>query len=187
MTAMRIHGPNEPVYTIGVVARLLGISPQTLRLFEREGLIDPSRTQSNIRLYSQSELVLLQKICTLIKDDGLNLAGVRTVLRVERRYERIIETLRVEAGLPEETVEQTAQGGRDAGRIPEDAGPPSARRAGGTSEPEDGPSGPGGAAAGRRGRPSPSSGTRSGSKPGGAEGWAGLGAMLALLLCNWWN
>lgn len=182
MTGMRIHGPNEPVYTIGVVARLLGISPQTLRLFEREGLIDPSRTESNIRLYSQRELILLQKICGLIKQDGLNLAGVRTVLRVERRYQRIIETLRVEAGLPAEAVEQVEEAESAAGESPEDA----------RSDPraEDDP-GPGGPTAGGQGGPgereeaSPAPGTKSGSRRGGGE-WTGLGAMLYVLLCGRW-
>lgn len=83
---MRLHGPDEPVYTIGVVARLLGISPQTLRVFEREGLVAPSRTDANIRLYSQNELVVLRRICELVKTEGVNIAGVRAVMRVERRY-----------------------------------------------------------------------------------------------------
>lgn len=83
---MRLHGPDEPVYTIGVVARLLGISPQTLRVFEREGLVAPSRTEANIRLYSQNELITLRRICELVKTEGVNIAGVRAVLRVERRY-----------------------------------------------------------------------------------------------------
>lgn len=81
---MRVHGPDEPVYTIGVVARLLEISPQTLRQFEREGLVAPSRTVNNMRLYSQNELVVLRRICQLVKVEGVNLAGVRAVLRVER-------------------------------------------------------------------------------------------------------
>jgi DNA-binding transcriptional MerR regulator len=83
---LRLHGPDEPVYTIGVVARLLGISPQTLRVFEREGLVAPSRTDANIRLYSQNELVVLRRICELVKTEGVNIAGVRAVMRVERRY-----------------------------------------------------------------------------------------------------
>jgi len=74
------------VYTIGVMARLLNISPQTLRQFEREGLVEPSRTQNNMRLYSQNELVILQRICYLVKSEGVNIAGVRAVLRIERRY-----------------------------------------------------------------------------------------------------
>lgn len=83
---MRVHGPDEPVYTIGVVARLLGISPQSLRQFEREGLVAPTRTENNIRLYSQNELIVLRRICELVKIEGVNIAGVRAVLRIERTY-----------------------------------------------------------------------------------------------------
>ncbi len=86
MEALRLHSPDEPVYTIGVVARLLGISPQSLRQFEREGLVAPTRTEANIRLYSQNELVILRRICELVKIEGVNIAGVRAVLRIERRY-----------------------------------------------------------------------------------------------------
>jgi DNA-binding transcriptional MerR regulator len=90
VTAVRLHGPDEPVYTISVVARLLGVSTQTLRLFEREGLVEPARTEANIRLYSQNELVLLRRVCELVREEGVNIAGVRTVLRIERRYEAIL-------------------------------------------------------------------------------------------------
>ncbi|MDP2873179.1 MAG: MerR family transcriptional regulator [Bacillota bacterium] len=87
---MKLHGPDEPVYTIGVVARLLGVSAQTLRLFEREGLVEPARTEANIRLYSQNELIHLRRVCELVRVEGVNIAGVRTVLRIERRYEQIL-------------------------------------------------------------------------------------------------
>ncbi len=169
---MRIHGPNEPVYTIGVVARLLGINPQTLRLFEREGLIEPSRTENNMRLYSQNELHLLHRICILFKDDGLNIAGVRTVLRVERRYEAIIQTLTLEDGRPAQAVEdpvETREGAREAGVTPGDESKTRQARPGGqaTVPVEDAP---------RRG---------DGRRGGGLldeGGWPGAGAMLALLL-----
>ena len=83
---MKLHSPDEPVYTIGVVARLLDISAQTLRQFEREGIIAPSRTETNIRLYSQNELVVLRRVCELVKLEGVNIPGVRAVLRIERHY-----------------------------------------------------------------------------------------------------
>jgi len=86
---VKLHGPDEPVYTIGVVARLLEISPQTLRQFEREGLVAPSRTENNMRLYSQNELITLRRICELVKVEGVNIAGVRAVMRVERRFEMV--------------------------------------------------------------------------------------------------
>ena len=80
---MRLHGPDEPVYTISVAARLLGVSPQTLRVMEREGLLEPARTDANIRLYSENDLLLLQRICFLVREEGVNLAGVKLILEME--------------------------------------------------------------------------------------------------------
>lgn len=125
MSGLRLHGPDEPVYTIGVVARLLGISPQTLRVFEREGLVAPSRTDANIRLYSQNELVVLRRICELVKTEGVNIAGVRAVMRVERRYGVAefftFETVSAEAddAPPDEAEEsETESEGRTQGSTP---------------------------------------------------------------------
>jgi DNA-binding transcriptional MerR regulator len=78
---LRLHGPDEPVYTIGVAARLLGVNPQTLRVMEREGLLSPARTDANIRLYSENDL--LQRICFLVREEGVNLAGVKLILEME--------------------------------------------------------------------------------------------------------
>jgi DNA-binding transcriptional MerR regulator len=119
---LRLHGPDKPVYTIGVVARLLGTSPQALRIFEREGLVAPSRTEANIRLYSQNELVVLRRICELVKIERVNIAGVRAVLRIERRYGVInVYDLRADFGGEQEqdTPDQTGAG-RD---VPERGGP----------------------------------------------------------------
>ncbi|MEA4882664.1 MAG: MerR family transcriptional regulator [Clostridia bacterium] len=80
---MRLHGPDEPVYTISVAARLLGVSQQTLRVMEREGLLQPARTEANIRLYSENDLLLLQRICYLVRKEGVNLAGVKVILEME--------------------------------------------------------------------------------------------------------
>ncbi|MBE3519197.1 MAG: MerR family transcriptional regulator [Firmicutes bacterium] len=77
------HGPDEPVYTISVAARLLGVTPQVLRQIEHEGLIEPRRTESNIRLYSENDLRKLQKIIHLLRDKGINAAGVRFILAAE--------------------------------------------------------------------------------------------------------
>jgi len=95
---LRLHGPDEPVYTIGVAARLLGVSPQTLRVIEREGLLEPHRTEANIRLYSENDLLLLQRIRTLVSEEGVNLAGVKIILEMESKmgkmtikYREIIE------------------------------------------------------------------------------------------------
>jgi DNA-binding transcriptional MerR regulator len=77
------HGPKEPVYTISVAARLLGVSPQFLRQVENEGLISPSRTESNIRLYSVDDLRVLSRIVYLTRERGVNLQGVRVILAME--------------------------------------------------------------------------------------------------------
>ena len=78
-----LHGPDEPVYTIGVAARLLGVTPQVLRQIEHEGLIEPRRTMSNIRLYSENDLKRLQRVIHLLRDEGINAAGVRFILAAE--------------------------------------------------------------------------------------------------------
>ncbi len=76
---MPIHGPDEPVYTIGVMARLVGVSPQTLRAWEREGLVCPQRTRSNNRLYSENDFHRLIRIRDLAAQ-GINSAGIRAIL-----------------------------------------------------------------------------------------------------------
>lgn len=77
------HGPDDPVYTISVAARLLGVTPQFLRQIEGEGLISPARTDSNIRLYSDNDLRLLAKIIYLWRDCGINPQGVRVIIAME--------------------------------------------------------------------------------------------------------
>ncbi len=77
------HGPKDPVYTISVAARLLGVNPQFLRQIEAEGLAMPARTGSNIRLYSDNDLRLLARIIYLSRDCGINLQGVRVILAME--------------------------------------------------------------------------------------------------------
>ncbi|MGE5483788.1 MAG: MerR family transcriptional regulator [Ignavibacteriales bacterium] len=85
MYSSGLHGPDEPVYTISVAARLLGVSPQMLRQLEREGILEPARTGANARLYSQNELALLRHVCFLIRDRGINIAGVKAILEMEHR------------------------------------------------------------------------------------------------------
>ena len=76
---------NEPLFVISVAARLLKMHPQTLRKYEREGLIAPSRTQGNLRLYSDRDIEQLRQVKYLVEDRGLNLAGVQLVLELTRR------------------------------------------------------------------------------------------------------
>jgi len=74
---------------ISVVAKNYGIHPQTLRLYEREGLLKPSRTEGNTRLYSDDDLRQLEVILNLTRDLGVNLAGVEIVLNMRRKMEQM--------------------------------------------------------------------------------------------------
>ncbi len=76
---------SKPLYTIGVVADMLKVHPQTLRLYERKGLLRPSRTEGRTRLYSEADVEELARVIRLTRDLGVNLAGVEIVLRMRRR------------------------------------------------------------------------------------------------------
>ena len=76
-------------YMISVVAKSYGIHPQTLRLYEREGLLKPSRTEGNTRLYSEDDLRQLEVILNLTRDLGVNLAGIEIVLNMRRKMEQM--------------------------------------------------------------------------------------------------
>jgi MerR family transcriptional regulator/heat shock protein HspR len=80
---------NEPLFVISVAARLVKMHPQTLRKYEREGLIAPSRTQGNLRLYSDRDIERLRQVTYLVEDRGLNLAGVQMVLDITRRLREL--------------------------------------------------------------------------------------------------
>ena len=76
-------------YMISVVSQKYNIHAQTLRLYEREGLLTPSRTEGNTRLYSDDDLVQLETILTLTRDLGVNLAGVEIILNMRKKMERM--------------------------------------------------------------------------------------------------
>ncbi|HET7697664.1 MAG TPA: helix-turn-helix transcriptional regulator [Vicinamibacterales bacterium] len=76
-------------YMISAVAQKYNIHPQTLRLYEREGLLKPSRTEGNTRLYSEEDLEQLETILSLTRDLGVNLAGVEIILNMRRRMEQM--------------------------------------------------------------------------------------------------
>jgi len=76
-------------YHISNVARMFDIHPQTLRLYEREGLLMPSRSEGNTRLYSEEDLKQLEVILNLTRDLGVNLAGVEIILNMRQKIERI--------------------------------------------------------------------------------------------------
>src|SRR5437870_2278957 len=77
------------VFMISVAAELAEMHPQTLRMYEARGLIAPKRSPKNTRLYSQADVERLRRIQRMTSDEGLNLAGVETVLELERRLERM--------------------------------------------------------------------------------------------------
>ena len=94
-----MHSYDEPVYLISVVAKVLTIHPQTLRQYEREGLIVPSRTDGKMRLYSQRNIDRIKMILRLTRDLGVNLAGVDVVIQLKEKldeYETIIDELKEE-------------------------------------------------------------------------------------------
>src|SRR5215204_7077447 len=76
-------------FMISAVAQKYDIHPQTLRLYEREGLLKPSRTEGNTRLYSEDDLEQLETILSLTRDLGVNLAGVEIILNMRRKIERM--------------------------------------------------------------------------------------------------
>lgn len=86
------------VYVISVAAELAGVHPQTLRIYERKGLLEPARTQGGSRRYSDDDIARLRRIQELT-DAGLNLAGVKRVLELEAELERVrseVDRLRAE-------------------------------------------------------------------------------------------
>ncbi len=80
---------SEPLFVISVAARLVEMHPQTLRKYEREGLVAPSRTSGNLRLYSDSDIEQLRQVKYLVEQRGLNLAGVQLALELTRQLQRI--------------------------------------------------------------------------------------------------
>ena len=85
----RRTGTGKGYYMISAVATKYNIHPQTLRLYEREGLLSPSRTEGNTRLYSDEDLQRLETILALTRELGVNLAGVEIVLNMRQKMERL--------------------------------------------------------------------------------------------------
>ena len=99
---MMIHGYDEPVYLISVVAKVLTIHPQTLRQYEREGLVTPERTDGKMRLYSQRNIDQIKMILRLTRDLGVNLAGVDVILQLKEQideHENTINQLKEEINI----------------------------------------------------------------------------------------
>ncbi|HXK34526.1 MAG TPA: helix-turn-helix transcriptional regulator [Dehalococcoidia bacterium] len=81
------EGYDEPCYVISIAARMVGMHAQTLRQYERLGLVSPKRSQGNIRLYSRADVAKLKQVQRLVNDLGVNLAGVDVILRMSERMQ----------------------------------------------------------------------------------------------------
>src|SRR3954452_6004561 len=91
-------GDDSPVYVISDAAQLSGLHPQTLRTYDRMGLVSPGRTSGRGRRYSMRDIVLLRGIQRLSQDEGINLAGIRQILDLQREAEALrTEVVRLRA------------------------------------------------------------------------------------------
>ncbi len=100
------------VYVISVAAELAGVHPQTLRIYERKGLLQPKRTSGNTRRYSERDIELLQQIQDYTQQRGINLAGVKLIMEMQAELEalqRKMDELQAELDRPEPRREPTAE------------------------------------------------------------------------------
>jgi len=105
---------DRPRYMISIAAELVGMHPQTLRIYENKGLVSPQRTRGNTRLYSEADLERLRLVQRLTTEPGLNLAGVEVVLRLEDELRRAQARLeRLERQMREEIQNVHRQYRRD--------------------------------------------------------------------------
>ena len=82
-------GDDDPIYVISIAARMLGVHQQTLRYYERAGIVEPRRTGGNIRMYSNADIKRVRTIQRLIDELGLNLAGVDVILRMSNQLREL--------------------------------------------------------------------------------------------------
>ena len=83
--SMNDSDEKEPRYVISIAARMVGVRTHTVRYYERIGIIEPSRSRGNIRLYSESDIAQLRRVKALMDDLGVNLAGVEVIMRMVQR------------------------------------------------------------------------------------------------------
>jgi len=105
---------SKPLYMIGVVAEMLKLHPQTLRMYERKGLVRPSRTEGKTRMYSPEDVDEIARVTRLARDLGVNLAGIEIILKMRRRMldmqaqiEDLMNHVRGDAAGPRESAEQS--------------------------------------------------------------------------------
>lgn len=92
--------PETPLYTIGVAAKLVGLHQQTLRLYERLGLVCPARQSGRARLYSQSDIEEIEYIVYLVRVKRVNLAGVRLIMEIVDDPEQSLDNIKKKHQLP---------------------------------------------------------------------------------------
>lgn len=80
---------DQPVYMISIAAKLAGVHPQTLRIYERKKLVRPGRTEKSTRLYSEHDIEQLKDIQKLTQEEGVNLAGVKIIIEMKKKVERL--------------------------------------------------------------------------------------------------
>jgi MerR family transcriptional regulator, heat shock protein HspR len=106
----RERDDERAVYVISVAAELAGVHPQTLRIYERKGLLRPHRTSGNTRRYSERDIELLRQIQDLTQEHGINLAGVKQIIEMETELEALRSAL-------EELQERLERLDRQTGQI----------------------------------------------------------------------
>ena len=84
-----VHDEERAVYIISVAAELAGVHPQTLRIYERKGLLAPKRTSGNTRRYSERDIQLLRQIQDLTQESGVNLAGVKVIIELQAQLDAL--------------------------------------------------------------------------------------------------
>ncbi len=105
---------DKPLYVISVAAELVDMHPQTLRLYERKGLIEPSRSAGKTRLYSQRNIEQLREIRRLTQELGVNLAGVEEIIKLRSRLDDLQSSMESRIGLLQGQLEERIGGIRGA-------------------------------------------------------------------------
>jgi len=105
---------DEPMFVISVAARLVEMHPQTLRYYERAGLVKPKRSRGSIRLYSERDIERLKKIARLVEDLGVNLAGVEVIINLTEKLELLQNVLEQNQIQVPEAIQEPVTDGQDA-------------------------------------------------------------------------
>jgi MerR family transcriptional regulator/heat shock protein HspR len=122
------QSPDHPCYVISIVSEVLDLHPQTLRYYERIGLVVPARSAGNVRLYSQRDIERLQRISRLTSELGVNLAGAEVILRLTETIEQLQTEMDEVRALFEAEVQQLRQHLSENGITVEQAAGATARK-----------------------------------------------------------